>query len=105
MDNQKSKNKRGMSTNQSNQDFSNAFDTTVEIHPLTPDRWDDLTTLFGKAGADGGCWCMYWCMTQRDYSHSNRYKNDDKIRSYKQKMTAVAPSVVGLVNVVEILPD
>jgi GNAT superfamily N-acetyltransferase len=25
----------------------------------TPDRWDDLATLFGPNGAYSGCWCMY----------------------------------------------
>ena len=29
--------------------------TSFEIQPLTPDRWDDLETLFGPRGADGGC--------------------------------------------------
>ncbi len=32
----------------------------VEFHPLTPERWADLERLFGKRGACGGCWCMYW---------------------------------------------
>ena len=34
--------------------------TTFGIHPLTPDRWDDLEALFGPRGAYGGCWCMFW---------------------------------------------
>lgn len=37
-----------------------AGETTLEIHPLTLERWNDLETLFGKRGAVGGCWCMYW---------------------------------------------
>lgn len=28
--------------------------------PLTPERWPDLTALFGKNGAADGCWCMWW---------------------------------------------
>jgi GNAT superfamily N-acetyltransferase len=32
----------------------------LEIHPLTSDRWEDLVALFGKRGACGGCWCMWW---------------------------------------------
>jgi len=31
-----------------------------EIYPLTPDRWQDLETLFGPRGACAGCWCMFW---------------------------------------------
>jgi GNAT superfamily N-acetyltransferase len=30
------------------------------IHPLTPERWPDLESLFGKSGASSGCWCMWW---------------------------------------------
>lgn len=32
----------------------------VTVHPVTPDRWDDLERLFGPGGAFGGCWCMYF---------------------------------------------
>jgi GNAT superfamily N-acetyltransferase len=30
------------------------------IRPLTPDLWPALEDLFGKHGACGGCWCVYW---------------------------------------------
>ena len=33
---------------------------TLAVHPLTPERWSALEDLFGKSGACGGCWCMYW---------------------------------------------
>jgi GNAT superfamily N-acetyltransferase len=34
----------------------------LEVHPLTPDRFDDLLTLFnGRGGSQvRGCWCMYY---------------------------------------------
>src|SRR5438046_7797562 len=32
----------------------------IECLPLTPERWKDFETLFGKNGACAGCWCMYW---------------------------------------------
>jgi GNAT superfamily N-acetyltransferase len=32
----------------------------IQVHPLTPDRWQDLEALFGERGACGGCWCMLW---------------------------------------------
>jgi GNAT superfamily N-acetyltransferase len=41
--------------------------TSFEIQPLTPDRWDDLETLFGPRGADGGCWCMFWRVTRAEF--------------------------------------
>lgn len=33
---------------------------TIEIAPVTADRWTDLEALFGKSGASAGCWCMWW---------------------------------------------
>ena len=35
--------------------------------PLTPDRWSDFETLFGEKGAYGGCWCMWWRITRREF--------------------------------------
>ena len=34
----------------------------LTVHPLTPDRWPDLETLFNAAGCSvaRGCWCMYY---------------------------------------------
>lgn len=32
----------------------------LAVHPVTPDRWDDVQSLFGEKGACAGCWCMYW---------------------------------------------
>jgi ribosomal protein S18 acetylase RimI-like enzyme len=41
---------------------------TLEIQPVTPERWPDMVTLFERKGPRGGhrntpaygCWCMYW---------------------------------------------
>ena len=40
---------------------------TLDVHPLTPARWPDLERLFGPRGADGGCWCMWLRVTQREF--------------------------------------
>jgi len=32
----------------------------IEVHPITPERWDDLVSLFGPNGAYSNCWCTYW---------------------------------------------
>jgi len=39
-----------------------------EIQPLTPDRWDDLETLFGPSGEYSGCWCMFWRITRSQFA-------------------------------------
>ncbi len=36
-------------------------------HPLTLDRWQDLISLFGQNGACGGCWCMFWRLSRKEF--------------------------------------
>jgi GNAT superfamily N-acetyltransferase len=33
---------------------------SIEIQPLTPERWPLFEDLFGKQGACYGCWCTYF---------------------------------------------
>ncbi|MDH5505685.1 MAG: GNAT family N-acetyltransferase [Anaerolineae bacterium] len=42
-------------------------ETEITYHPLTADRWDDFEELFGKRGAYGGCWCMWWRTTRKQF--------------------------------------
>jgi GNAT superfamily N-acetyltransferase len=42
----------------------------IAYHPLAPDRWDDLETLFGQRGACGGCWCMWWRSKRSDFDRA-----------------------------------
>lgn len=48
----------------------------LAIHPLTPERWDDLVDLFGpERGANSGCWCMWWRIPTKEFRATAR---DDK---------------------------
>jgi GNAT superfamily N-acetyltransferase len=47
----------------------------VEIVPLTPDRWDDLVTLFRQDRDPRWCWCMYWRLRSRDFG-ANRVSDN-----------------------------
>jgi len=39
----------------------------LSFKQLTTDRWDDFAALFGEQGACGGCWCMLWRLTRKQY--------------------------------------
>ncbi|HEY8492154.1 MAG TPA: GNAT family N-acetyltransferase [Dehalococcoidia bacterium] len=39
----------------------------LEFRPVTPERWPDLEALFGPKGAYGGCWCMWFRLTRREF--------------------------------------
>ncbi len=37
------------------------------VRNLTPALWSDFVELFGKKGAYGGCWCMWWRLSRREF--------------------------------------
>ena len=49
----------------------------LRIEPLTPDHWDALANLFGKAGASSGCWCMYWRLGPAYYRRPHELNRED----------------------------
>lgn len=52
----------------------------LDIHPLTPDRWDDLETLFGKQGAYSGCWCMWWRLPGQEFGRHTGQQRKEQFR-------------------------
>jgi GNAT superfamily N-acetyltransferase len=47
----------------------------LRFHPLTSGRWRDFQTLFGKRGACGGCWCMWWRQTRAEFTAGHGERN------------------------------
>ena len=71
--------------------------TDVEIHPLTPDRWDDLEELFGERGGADGCWCMFWRQTSAEYD-AGRYAGNRKAFKRVVKGADVPPGLLAYVD-------
>jgi len=42
-------------------------DLRLQFQPVTKKRWPDFKTLFGERGACGGCWCMLWRLTRKEF--------------------------------------
>ncbi len=57
----------------------------LEFQPLTADRWPDFEELFGPRGAYGGCWCMWWRSTRREFEERQGAGN-------RQAMKAIVES-------------
>jgi GNAT superfamily N-acetyltransferase len=57
----------------------------IEFYPLTPERWEDFVRLFGKNGACGGCWCMWWRLSRAQYERQkgegNRHAMQNLVNS------------------------
>ena len=45
--------------------------SSIEIVPLTPDRWADVTALFDEGGDPKSCSCMFWRVRSKDWSFAN----------------------------------
>lgn len=57
----------------------------LEFHAATAERWRDLEKLFGSRGACGGCWCMWWRLSHREYEER---KGSGNKRALKKLVTS-----------------
>ncbi len=60
---------------------SDQSNSSFEFHPLTADRWADFEDLFGARGAYGGCWCMWWRLTRREFEEGQGEGNRKAMHS------------------------
>ncbi len=61
--------------------FEYVSPSCVEFHALTGDRWSDFEELFGKRGACGGCWCMWWRVTRREFEKQQGEGNREAMKA------------------------
>ena len=54
--------------------------TAIEVLPLTPERWEDFSDLFGTHGAYGGCWCMWWRTTRKQFELNGNRGNQQAMQ-------------------------
>ena len=53
---------------------------SFQFHPATPERWPDLEGLFGKNGANAGCWCMFWRLDRAMFKKTKGEGNHQILR-------------------------
>jgi len=53
----------------------------LKFCPLTIERWDDFAKLFGERGACGGCWCMSWRITPKEFHKQKGEGNKKAMRN------------------------
>ncbi len=56
-------------------------DVSICCVPLTLDRWPDLEKLFGRHGAQAGCWCMWWRQPASEFAAGKGEKNREALRA------------------------
>lgn len=60
---------------------SMSLNIDLKAIPVTPDHWQDLETLFGKNGAYGGCWCMWWRVTRSQFEKQAGQGNKEALKA------------------------
>jgi GNAT superfamily N-acetyltransferase len=67
--------------------YESPSETSLKItfHPLTAERWNDFEKLFGPRGATGGCWCMYWRLSNKDFEAMKGDTNRKVMKSIVEK--------------------
>ena len=53
----------------------------LEFRALTPDLWDDFESLFGERGACGGCWCMWFRLSHRQFEADKGERNREAMQA------------------------
>jgi GNAT superfamily N-acetyltransferase len=56
------------------------FKSKFQFYPLRKNNWKDFETLFGERGACGGCWCMSWLLTKKEFDANKGAGNKKKMK-------------------------
>jgi GNAT superfamily N-acetyltransferase len=56
------------------------FKSKFQFYPLRKNNWKDFETLFGERGACGGCWCMSWLLTKKEFDANKGAGNKRKMK-------------------------
>ena len=52
----------------------------LSFRPLTEENWDDFEQLFCAKGASGGCWCMLWRTSPKEFKAQKGDGNCEAMR-------------------------
>lgn len=66
------------------------------VHPVTPDRWKDLASLFGPKGACAGCWCMWPRLSGPDFGRRTGAQNRAALQRIVR--SGEPPGLIGYVD-------
>ena len=68
--------------------------SSIEIVPLTRDRWADVTALFDEGGDPRTCSCMFWRVRSKDWSFADAAEAREAFRSLVEAAGDPAPGLL-----------
>lgn len=66
------------------------------VLPATADRWADLEVVMGPKGGSGGCWCMLWRVSRKEYDEGKAGKNRERLKTCTK--SGVPPGLIAFHN-------
>ena len=67
-----------------------------EFFPVDNSRWKDLEKLFGIRGACGGCWCMTWRLSPKNFRENSGDGNKQLLKKLVYKDTK--PGIIAYID-------
>lgn len=55
--------------------------SSLEILPLSPERWTDFENLFNSNATCAGCWCMWWRLRNKEFNTLGKDGLKDAMRT------------------------
>jgi GNAT superfamily N-acetyltransferase len=71
------------------------FLNQLTFEPMTQKNWDKFVQLFGKKGACGNCWCMYYRLPKAEY-HIGKEEEGNKRAMQEIVRSGKAAGLLGL---------
>src|SRR5258705_1675240 len=68
--------------------------SSIEILPLTPDRWPDVTALFDEGGDPKSCSCMFWRVRSKDWTVADAAQARDGLHALVEADRDPAPGLL-----------
>lgn len=72
------------------------MDIHLECRLLTEALWDDFEQLFGKNGACGGCWCMLWRLSRKQFESQKGEGNRKAMKAIVK--SGEVPGLIGYLD-------
>ncbi len=68
----------------------------LQVVPLTVDRWDQFEQLFGPNGACAGCWCMWWRLTNKEFTAMHKEGHKEAMRTIVH--SGIEPGLIAMAD-------
>ena len=68
----------------------------LQYKPLSGETWKDFEKLFGERGACGGCWCMSWRLSKKDFEMGKNGENKERMKAMAEENRIIG--IIGYVN-------